>query len=106
MGIRIWLDDVRPMPEGFDVWCKTAEHALSVIAVTKTDYISFDHDLGTELTGYDVAKWIEERVFSGWNLYMEYDIHSANPVGRKNIEMAMKSAERFWKMQEEGTNEI
>jgi len=28
-----------------------------------------------------------------------WEIHSANPVGRKNIEQAMKSAERFWNME-------
>ena len=94
--MKIWLDDIRSMPEGFDIWCKTAEHAISMIAMAKVDYISFDHDLGDGKTGYDVAKWIEERTFDGWNFSMKWDIHSSNSVGRRNIEMAMNNASKYW----------
>jgi hypothetical protein len=96
MGIRVWLDDVRPMPKGFDKWCKDAIHTVNVIALSDVDHISFDHDLGEDFTGYDVAKWIEQRTFEGWKFHMTWDIHSSNPVGRKNIEAAMKSAEKHW----------
>lgn len=57
--------------------------------------ISFDHDLGTELTGYDVAKLVERLVAEGKIAMPSWQVHSANPVGRSNIEGAMRSAERF-----------
>lgn len=43
--------------------------------------IDLDHDLGCRKTGYDIAKWI---VNSGYK-NIRFHVHSANPVGRKNI---------------------
>ena len=53
-------------------------------------YISFDHDLGEKSkTGFDVAKNMVERDLDkkgGWiPKNFTYDVHSANPVGKKNI---------------------
>ena len=44
-------------------------------------YMSLDHDLGEDKTGYDIAKYIVENNINigGFN------IHSMNVVGRKNI---------------------
>jgi hypothetical protein len=100
MGLRIWLDDVRPMPnmEGFNCWCKTAKEFVSAIKFSELDYISFDHDLGSEegLDGYWVAVYIETLAAKHRIGRVGWDVHSANPPGRKNIEAAMTSAERFW----------
>lgn len=95
--IRLWLDDLRPMPNDFTLHVKTAHEAIEILKTNDVEYISFDHDLGEEKngTGYDVAKWIEENVYNKVIKMMEWNIHSANPVGRKNIESAMKSAERL-----------
>lgn len=97
--MRIYLDDMRSMPVGFDVNPKTASECIELLKHGKVDYISFDHDLGPSEagTGCDVAKWIEEAAFMRTLDRIDWKIHSANPVGRKNIESAMKSAERFWK---------
>jgi hypothetical protein len=113
MGNRVWLDDIRKMPEGFDIAVKNAYFLIGMITSGCVDYISFDHDLGfydneiaedSKNTGYAVACFIEyiatdekipvKRI--GW------DIHSANPVGRFRIEQAMKSAERIWHEREIG----
>lgn len=99
--MRLWIDDVRPMPGGYGMWAKTAKEAIAylmngIIAVT---HISFDHDLGAPEngTGYDVACWIERWLFEHHNLpRLTWEIHSANPVGRENIQRAMESAERIW----------
>ena len=62
--------------------------------------VSFDHDLGEPEevvgNGYLVAKAIEEMAFNKTIRFVTWSIHSANPVERKNIEKALKSAERFW----------
>lgn len=97
MGLRIWLDDVRPMPKGFDIWCKTADDCLYFVRHDNVEHISFDHDLGqSDGSGYFVASVIDGMAYSKEVNQISWDIHSANPVGRKNIEAAMKSAERFW----------
>ena len=96
--IKLWLDDIRPMPEGFTHWAKTADEAIELLRTGEVTEISFDHDLGPETagTGYDVAKFIEEQAHLGKSKPVSWRIHSANPVGRTNIEAAMKSAERAW----------
>lgn len=96
----IFLDDLRHPPAGATL-CRTAEHAIALLESGKVTCISFDHDLGTEQTGYSVAKWIEERVAEGKFPMPDWRIHSANPVGRKNIQAAMESAARFSRMREE-----
>jgi hypothetical protein len=96
MGIRLWLDDVRPMPEGFNVWCKSAYTCMDIIRQGEVEFIDFDHDLGEALDGYWVALLIEYLASQHHLMPIKWNIHSANPAGRKRIEQAMKSAERFW----------
>jgi hypothetical protein len=94
--IFLYLDDLRESPADA-MCCRTAVEALHLLATGRVTRISFDHDLGTELTGYDVAKRIEEWVMDGTIPMPCWTVHSANPVGRRNIEAAMRSAERFSK---------
>lgn len=95
--MRIWLDDKRPMPEGFDVWCKTADHASKLVSSGKVTHISFDHDLGSsDNTGYAVALFVEILAYDGVIKPFTWEVHSANSVGGKRIKQAMESAERFW----------
>lgn len=103
--MKLWIDDVRPMPEGYTHWAKTAEEAISILCdvfCPVVETISFDHDLGGEFTGYDVALYIEKASYEGTFWRCNWDIHSANPVGRKRIRQAMESAERFWRKEEKG----
>ena len=97
-AMRIWLDDVRPMPSDFDKHVKTEQEAIDILKTGEVTHISFDHDLGEfeNGTGYNVAKFIEANAYDGTIRYLTWTIHSANPVGRQNIEAAMNAAERFW----------
>lgn len=95
----LWLDDVRPMPKGFHSHAKTVEEAQSFFLNNEVSFISFDHDLGEGKTGYDLAKWLEDMVMTKGCLpsnsqKLEWVIHSANPVGRANIEMAMRNVDK------------
>ena len=105
--MRVWLDDVRPMPkEGFDIWVKTADEALELIESGQVSFMSFDHDLGFNVktmrcdegvkTGYDVAKRVEELAATDKIRRFGWAVHSMNPSGADRIEMALKSADRFW----------
>jgi hypothetical protein len=96
MGIRVWLDDIRPMPDGYDMWIKDASYMKRVIEHYEIDHISFDHDLGKGETGYSVACFIEGLAAEKKIKPMTYDIHSSNPEGRRYIEKAMSVAERLW----------
>lgn len=99
--MKIWLDDERPMPAGFDIHIKNASDLISLIEADKGDKIekiSLDHDLGEgRLTGYDVAKAIEKMYASHEMVnWISFRVHTANPVGRKNIVAALKSAFDYW----------
>jgi hypothetical protein len=101
--MKIYLDDVRELPEDMAaegyVVVRSAEEALHLIAskgLENIEIISFDHDLGEDcMSGYDLASIIEEMVYdAGFTIVPEFRIHSANPVGRKNLERCFESITR------------
>ena len=94
--MRAWLDDCRPMPDDFDTHVKTAEEAIALLQTNKVTLISLDHDLGTDKTGYDVAKWIEEHAANGTLKELCPRVHSQNPIGKRNIQMALRNACNYW----------
>lgn len=98
--MRVWVDDERERPEGFDIQAKTASSAVMLLKSGEVKLISLDHDLGSEQpneTGYFIAQWIELAAHNGWIPALEWRIHSANPVGRSNMEAALRNADRYWK---------
>lgn len=62
------------------------------------DFISFDHDLGDvvntpERTGYTFAKYLIEYIMDHCSTArFDYVVHSANPVGKANIEGYLSNA--------------
>ena len=95
--MKLFLDDVRPVPDGW-VLAQTASEAIAILAAGGVTEVSLDHDLGPDEagTGYDVASWIEEQAALGLLAPLTWGIHSANPVGRDRMTAALCSAERFW----------
>jgi hypothetical protein len=96
--MRLWVDDMRPKPVAYDVWVKTSDEAIAQLKTGKVTAISLDHDLG-ELQagdGYQIAKWIEDAALAKKIPRLDWDLHTANPVGRKNMEAALKNADRYW----------
>ena len=94
--MKLWIDDVRPAPEGY-IWCKSVDQAKDSIEwcdfmgckYIYDDYhgielIDIDHDAGQYANeGGDYIKlldWLEE---TGRNYPIR--IHSMNPVGRENM---------------------
>lgn len=95
--MRIWLDDMRIMMPPFNIHIKNGSDCIKILSLNTTEFISFDHDLGDDsITGYDVAKWIEEQAFAGSIKSFKWAIHSANPVGSDNIRKAMEKADKYW----------
>jgi hypothetical protein len=106
--MRLYLDDIRVPYDPYDVIARNATAAIILIQTGVVEYISFDHDLGfsNELTGYDVAKEIEKLAYSAQLPRIMWNIHSANPVGRANIERAMKNADKYWSMHEDAERRL
>ena len=87
--MKLWIDDVRPAPEGY-VWCKSVDMARSVIIWYSyrenetIELIDIDHDAGDyACCGGDYIKlldWLEETCRN-----YPIRIHSMNPVGVANM---------------------
>jgi hypothetical protein len=96
--MNLWLDDIRTAPEGW-VHCWSVPELISAYlhygALIET--ISLDHDLGEDLeTGYDFLSWLEKQVFTGLvTVLPRLVVHSANPVGRANMERCIESMQRL-----------
>lgn len=91
----IYVDDMRPVPYGM-VGVRTGEEAITRIYAnwSSLELVSLDHDLGADITGYDVAKAIEDKAaVDGFNFIV--CCHSMNPVGRRNINACIESMQRF-----------
>lgn len=78
-------------------------------------FISFDHDLadfhykamlrecngeenvdyGSEKTGYDCTKWLVEYCLDNALRIPEFQVHSLNPIGTKNIEMYLENSAKY-----------
>lgn len=96
--MKLWIDDVRPAPEGY-VWCRnvkeakwrieTAEDVCTIFPLVDEkppiELIDIDHDAGDYANdGGDYIRlldWLEE---TGRNYPIR--IHSQNVVGRMNME--------------------
>lgn len=92
--MKLWIDDVRPAPEGY-TWVKSVYDAIDYIIFTdisrmmddeniEIELIDIDHDAG-EYAKYggdyiELLNWLEE---TGRNYPIR--IHSMNPVGVENM---------------------
>lgn len=97
--IKIWVDDERAMPDGYDYQSFTVDNAIALI---KNAYhfndileVSLDHDAGGY--GCDGGDYIQilnilefkSHEDTSWKEYiknkMTFHLHTANPVGRDNM---------------------
>ena len=89
----LWLDDLRDphlylSEKDYDiVWVKSFVEFTAWITLNGTpEYVSFDHDLGEDLSGYDAVKFLASYCEKLERRLPSCTIHSANPVGRANIQ--------------------
>ena len=94
--MRVWLDDVRPAPEGWTP-ARWPEEVIALLKTGGVTHVSLDHDLGDDQhgTGYDVLLWIEEQVATAGFRPPEIAVHSANAAARLRMQAAIRSIERY-----------
>lgn len=76
--MKVWLDDIRPMPAEYDTWVRTVEEAVDLVESGQVTAISLDNDLGTKAEGYQVLDRIEELAFFNLIPPMALAVHSSN----------------------------
>jgi hypothetical protein len=103
--MRVFVDDVRPLPAGFDVLCRSVEGFKLLLRTGKVIFASLDHDMGAcracTITGQSVGDMrTPETTYTNWCPHaddgtklvnwMEQTghwpvekpvVHSMNPVG-------------------------
>lgn len=102
--MKLFVDDVRDppdQPKWYQFWlprwkvARTYDKAIQILSTGKVKKLSLDHDLGPGKTGYDIAKFLEERAYNKSRVPSDIRVHSANPVGRRNIQRAIKCIKMF-----------
>lgn len=103
---NLFIDDLRDVknhyPEQEFITVRTYNDAVQCVEQNGLPkFVSFDHDLGDvdstdEKTGYTFAKYlIQYMLDNSLTERFEYFIHSANPVGAKNIECYLENGFNF-----------
>lgn len=102
--MKIWIDDIRPAPEGY-IWCKSTREALRFMWQhgDEIEMIDLDHDAGSlAVDGGDFINVLKElERLSNWKLIVngaevqcnwhdrckkiKFRLHSMNPVGVQNM---------------------
>lgn len=74
--IHVYLDDLRPCPQGFTL-AKNAKECILLLEEFDVDILSLDHDLGwsTVQTGMDVVVWLTQQRKFPQSIY----IHTSSP---------------------------
>lgn len=98
---KIWVDDVRPVPDGYDIWCKSVNEGIAAIDSLPADceiFLDLDHDAGDFAEdGGDYIRLLDYIECFGLNSdgRFSFRIHSMNTVGRQNMMLIISS--RGWK---------
>lgn len=92
---KMFIDDVRNPPPGDWVVVRSSNEAITYIQLNGMPaFISFDHDLGGSDTTMVFLRDLVDMVWNGEDNPPAYEVHSANPVGAKNIVSFMESWKR------------
>ena len=86
MMMKLWIDDIRPAPDGF-IWCKSVNQAKAAITTYEHQY-SCDNiliDLDNDAADYfKILDWLKEKNIVDTGYF--FKIHSKNPVGIMKME--------------------
>lgn len=89
---KMFLDDIRNSPDDTWVIVRSSREAIDYIQQNGLpDFISFDHDLGGDDTAMVFLYYLVNNICNSSDDPPKYKIHSANPIGSKNIEAFMES---------------
>jgi hypothetical protein len=101
--MKIWVDDIRPAPDGY-VWCQSTNEALRLIVPNIEDVkvLHLDHDMGDTFGGDAIMilnelerKSHRDAAFAEAVSKIIFKLHSANPVGVENMRRVIQKNE--WK---------
>jgi hypothetical protein len=94
-ALRLWLDDIRKPPWGYDLWARTAAQCIEMLQAGDVVHVSLDHDLAdehysnqaadrstfTEKTGFAVLEWMQAA--NRW--VPDISVHTLNPKSGEDM---------------------
>lgn len=86
--VGVWIDDVRPAPNEYIMWCKSVDEAKYVIEKLEKIFddgdifLDIDHDSGDSI---NLLNWLEE---TGRKYPIR--LHSMNSIGAENMRRIIK----------------
>jgi hypothetical protein len=90
--MRLFIDDERIPPSDDLIVVRSSQEAIDYIKTNGwPTFISFDHDLGGDDTTMVFLKRLMNEIWDGKTNPPDYHIHSANPIGKLNIQSFMES---------------
>lgn len=101
--MKLYLDDIRPTPIGWER-SYTVEETIDKLKTRTITYLSLDNDLGEGLLeGYNVLNWLEEVIFNDPTFPIpEITIHSSNESRKHLMLLAIDSIKRIRQRQIDG----
>jgi hypothetical protein len=123
--MKVWLDDLRPIPDEFTVWVRNAKDCVSILSTGKVELISLDHDLETDAyitdwkmgmgpdgreissegTGMEVVEYILQKAQEGFLKRLKWRVHTANVYRGPIMKDMLKYADSVWDRWESGLAE-
>ncbi len=97
-GIRLWVDPVREMPEGFDARARTVIETLGYLQTGLVSYISLNHSAGDGRTTRDIALWIREQAFLGDLPRLSWEVNAEKPESASGIIRTLQGADECWRI--------
>lgn len=95
--MKLWLDDIRNIPEDYTHLAKSVNIAKEWILEAERngetiEVLDLDHDMGYYVDdggdGIKLLDWLVER-----GTFYPVKLHTANPVGRANMKRML---DRYW----------
>lgn len=99
--MNLFIDDIRnPVDSKNWIIARNSKDAIKIIKNDFPQKISFDHDLGGDDTAMNVVNFIIDATLDkkiAIPVNFEFFVHSANPVGAKNIKTKLNNFLLFLK---------
>lgn len=84
--MKLFLDDTRAFPTGFDFYCRDTATAKAFLSTLTFTYVSFDYNLSAtcEESGLDLLKWMASNCGS-IHIPEHINVHSDNIFGKDDM---------------------
>ena len=99
---KIYVDDVRKCPDGYDAYCQSTNETLHLINRKYKEgvrhfYLDLDNDTTLDLDGknggdfVNILKVLDNLIFNGHykNVYFKIHIHTGNSVAREYMRLVI-----------------